>query len=432
MVGGVVEDDAHATLLEWLFSRQRFGMRPGLERIRALLAELGNPQAAFASVLVGGTNGKGSTAATLAAALEAAGRRTALFTSPHLTHFAERFAVNGERLPEASIAVALKTLKPAAEALGATFFEVVTAAACLLFKEAGASIAVMEVGLGGRFDATNALEPLLSVITGISLDHTEVLGNTVEQIAFEKAGIMRAGKLCLTGAEGEALVTLKRKAERLGATLWAIGEEIELESETLGWQGIACTVRSPCGAFSFRSPLRGQHQARNVALAAVAAQRLGTFAEAVRQGVARTRWPGRLEPISYLGRTFLLDGAHNPVAAEALADALADLGEKVRVLIFGISADKDAAGVTWALRDVAAEVILTRAKLSPRAKDPLELRALWHRPTLVTQTPAEALEQAVARTRLGQHVLVAGSLYLIGEVRPLLLGEAAEGLERWQ
>jgi dihydrofolate synthase/folylpolyglutamate synthase len=427
---------AHAAQLEWLFSRQCFGMRPGLERIRALLAELGEPQLSFESVLVGGTNGKGSTAATLTASLEAAGRRVALFTSPHLTHFSERFVVDGGRLPGASIRAALETLKPAAEALDATFFEVVTALACLLFKEAGTDIAVMEVGLGGRFDATNALEPLLSIITGISLDHTEVLGDTLEQIAFEKAGIMRPGKLCLTGAEGEALITLRREAECSGTVLWAIGGEIELESKTLGWQGITCTVHSPCGTLRARSPLLGRHQARNVALAAVAAQHLGASAEAVRQGTARTRWPGRLEPTRYRGRTFLLDGAHNPAAAKVLAGALADLsvkgGEKELPLIFGISKDKDAAGVIAALREVVGEVILTKAKLSPRARDPLELQAFWSQSTFVTQKPEEALELAIARTQPGQHILVAGSLYLIGEMRPLLLGEVAEGLERWQ
>ena len=415
-------------LLEWLFARQRFGMKPGLERVRALLARLDGPQKSFRSVLVGGTNGKGSAAATLASILTTSGERTGLFISPHLTRFSERFVVNGEPLADETIAAALEEIKPTAEALGATFFEIVTALGCALFAQAEVKTAVMEVGLGGRFDATNALEPALSLITGVSRDHTKILGETVQEIARDKAGIMRAGKLLLTGAQGDALSVLREEAARVGATLWAVGEDIEVEANNLGWQGLELNVESPVGKFTLHTPLLGSHQARNVALAAVAGAVLGVESADIQQGVRATRWPGRLEPIPYQNRTFLLDGAHNPEAAAALARAVRGLGIERALLIFGVGEDKEVAAVVAGLEPITRDVILTRARLSPRAAEPEDLQAYWHVLTVLTEGPEEAVERALERTQPGDVILVAGSLYLIGEVRPRLLGG---GLEPW-
>ncbi len=430
--------DAH--LLDWLYARQRFGIMPGLARVRALLERLGEPQTAFKVVLVGGTNGKGSAAATLASILTASGRRTALFTSPHLSHFNERFLVDGEPLADGAVAAALGELKGPAQEVGATFFEIVTALACLLFARNGVEIAVMEVGLGGRFDATNALEPELSLITSVALDHTEILGDTLAAVAFEKAGIMRPGKLLLTAAEAEALEVLRAQAETLGATLWSLGEAIAVEVEALGWQGLRCRITSPLGTVTVHTPLLGRHQAGNVSLAAVAAAWLGASHEAIDAGVRRTRWPGRLERLAYGGRQFLLDGAHNPAAAKALADALHALGAKPSCLIFGAGEDKDVAGMIGALAPLAETVVVTRATLSPRAAAPEALAALWPGPAQLAPTPTEAVRQALALSASSKGdsnsnsdvIVVAGSLYLVGEVRPYLLGAAAEHRERWQ
>ncbi|WP_343761385.1 folylpolyglutamate synthase/dihydrofolate synthase family protein [Deinococcus depolymerans] len=412
--------------LEWLFARQRFGVHPGLGRVQALLTRLGSPQASFRAVLVGGTNGKGSTAATLAAMLEAGGVRTGLFTSPHLTHFTERFVVDGQELPEEVVADALARVRPAAEALGASFFEIVTALGALLFAEAGVQVAVMEVGLGGRLDATNALEPALSVVTNVGLDHTEFLGDTPQAIATEKAGILRAGRPAVVGVAPE----VQPAFDAPGADLWRLDDHL-LDLRLRGWQGAQVTLRTPAGPLTLQTPLLGRHGARNAALAALAALRLGVPAAAVTRGAAGTRWPGRLETLPWGAGRVLLDGAHNPDGAQALAATLEELQVGPLPLVFGAAGDKDLGGVVAALRPAVSEVILTRAVLSPRAADPRALAELFAGlPVTVTDTPAAALE--VLAGRAAPLALVCGSLYLLGEVRPLLLGRAGERRERWQ
>ncbi|MBI0446557.1 folylpolyglutamate synthase/dihydrofolate synthase family protein [Deinococcus sp. DB0503] len=413
------------TDLDWLFARQRFGVHPGLTRVQVLLARLGDPQQAFRTVLVGGTNGKGSTAATLAAILTAGGERAGLFTSPHLTRFSERFVVAGRELPEATVLGALRRVRPHAETAEASFFEIVTVLGCLLFAEAGVTTAVMEVGLGGRLDATNALDPQLSVITNVGLDHTEILGETREAIAREKAGILRAGHPAVTGVAEDLLPVL----EAWGADLWSLGREVRLETLPLGWDGWEVGMQLPEARLNFRTPLLGPHGARNAALAAAAAHRLGLDNEVIQEGTRRVYWPGRLELLPWRGGRVLLDGAHNPDGAQALVEALWELGGAGLPMIFGVAADKDIAGVAAALRPLASEVILTRTVLSPRAADPAALAPYFAGvPVQLASTPADALD----RLPPAGLTVVCGSLYLVGEVRPLLLGEVDEGRERWQ
>ncbi|WP_221090048.1 bifunctional folylpolyglutamate synthase/dihydrofolate synthase [Deinococcus aquaedulcis] len=413
--------------LDWLFAQQRFGIHPGLRRVQALLGRLGEPQTAFQTVLVGGTNGKGSVASALAAMLGAGGLRAGLFTSPHLTRFTERFVVAGQELPEAQVAAALARVRPAAEAEGASFFEIVTALGVLLFAEAGVQVAVMEVGLGGRLDATNALEPALSVITTVGLDHTAILGDTPQAIAAEKAGILRPGRPAVTGVSADLLPLLRAT----GADLWALDAEAQAQVTAQGWAGSQMRLHSPAGEVTFQTPLLGDHGARNAALAALAAQRLGLSPQAIAHGAATTRWPGRLEVVPWQGRRVLLDGAHNPDGARAVVQAVQALGMNHLPLVFGASEDKDLAGVAAALAPLASHVILTRAALSPRAADPAGLAALFPGvPHTVTSSPAAALQALAALN--ADPALVCGSLYLLGEVRPLLLGEVGEARERWQ
>lgn len=417
-------------LLDWLFVRQRFDL--GLGRTRDLLALLGNPQNRFKSIIVGGTNGKGSTSATLASILNAAGYKTGLFTSPHLTYFSERFQINGERLDDTTIEKILRAIKPLAEQVGASFFEIVTVLGCQLFANAGADYAVMEVGMGGRFDATNTLEPELSIITGVSLDHMAYLGDTPEQIAFEKAGILRKDKLALTGATGGALAVIQERAREEGSSLHVLDRDINTTLHNVTWEGIDVTVKSSFGETRVQSPLLGLHQVRNVALAVTAAQSLNISTDAVQTGVAQTKWAGRLEKLIYKNRLFLLDGAHNPEAAQVVHDTLKALNTPPVVLLFGIAKDKDVEHVLKTLEDVASHVVLTKAQLSPRATEPLELANISSKPHTVIPNLHEAIEHAVSITKAGDIVLVAGSLYLIGEVRPYVLGEVGEPFERHQ
>ena len=424
--------------MAWLFAQQRFGIKAGLERVYPLLERLGHPDRGFEAVLVGGTNGKGSTASTLASVLSAAGRRTGLFTSPHLTYFGERFQVDGRWASEAEVAGALREVKPHAEALEATFFEIVVATACLVFARAEVEVAVLEVGMGGRFDATNAVDPVLSLITNVSLDHTQVLGDTVEEIAKEKAGILRAGRTGVTTATGKGLATIQAEAERLGAEIVRVtssesgsSSEVRFSVVKADWQGLELTIKSDSSYLTVHSPLLGQHQASNVALAVVGAQQLGVGAAAIKKGVKETVWAGRLERLPYKNRVVLLDGAHNPAAAQNVRDSLKALGVERVTLVAGIGQDKDAAGVLASLSEIAKNIILTKSRLSPRAAEPAELQT-FIRDALIVENPREAVERAVELTEAEDIILVAGSLYLIGEVRPYLRGEKGERLERWQ
>ncbi len=397
--------------------------------MRSLLARLGDPHLRFRTVLVAGTNGKGSVSASLAAMLTASGTRTGLFTSPHLTRFSERFVVDGQELPGATVLTALERLRPHAEAVEASFFEVVTALGCLLFAEADVTWAVMEVGLGGRLDATNVLDPELSVVTNIGLDHTAILGDTLPQIASEKAGILRAGRPAVTGVQPELLPVL----DAAGSDLWALGRELAVQAEPLGWDGWRVRTTSPAGTLDFRTPLLGEHGARNAALAALAAQRLGVPEAAIVAGAAGVRWPGRLERLPWYGGQVLLDGAHNPDGARALRGALTGLDVGRVPFIFGAAGDKDALSMLRELLPHMSSLILTRAVLSPRAAAPEELAARLtsaglELPISLADTPAEAL----ALLPPGGLSVVCGSLYLVGEVRPLLRGERPEMHERWQ
>lgn len=405
-------------------------MRPGLQRVRALLTALGEPQRRFDSVLVGGTNGKGSTAWLLAHMLGADGRRTALFTSPHLTHFAERFVVAGAPVSPAALENALTRVRPHAEALEATFFEVVTALACELFAAAGVEVAVMEVGLGGRLDATNALEPLLSVITNVDLDHTEVLGETVAAIAREKAGILRPGHPAVTGTSAEVWPQL----DAAGADLWALGREWDFERVPGETQ--ALTLRLPGGELRLHTRLLGAHGAHNAALAAAAAARLGVGEEAIRRGAAGEGPPGRLQRWPWRGGELLLDGAHNPAGVAALLAALRELRWPPGPLLFGAMADKDLGGMVAQLaaaqrEHTLGEVWVTGPQRAPRAAPPGELAERFAALGVAARVfphPAAAL----AALPPGGRAVVCGSLYLLGEVLPLLQGERGEAWERWQ
>jgi dihydrofolate synthase/folylpolyglutamate synthase len=424
-----------ASNLDWLFSLQRFGVKPGLGPIRALLTELGSPDERLRCVLVAGTNGKGSVARVLAASLMKAGERVGLYTSPHLQRLGERVQVDLAPEPHERIEELIGRVRPAAERHGNTFFEVVTAAALLRFAEAGVAWAVLEVGLGGRLDATNAVRPELSVITSVALDHTAVLGATLEEIAFEKAGVMRPGVPLISGVtEPRPAGVIARRAAEVGAGLTVYGKDFWGEDARLAWEGTSFTWRHPGAASDgvrVASGLVGRHQVANLTLALEAGCRLGVGLEEALDAVRHARWPGRLESFWLQGRRVVLDGAHNPAAARALAAAIAELTGEAAVLVFGASADKDVAGVVTALAPVARRTVVTHAVHSPRAMAPLDLAALLPGAT-VADDPGAALEAALGLSRPGETVVVAGSLFLVGEARDRLTGDAGEDRPRWQ
>ncbi len=427
-------------LLEWLFIRQRFGIKPVLERTTKLLAMIGNPQLEFQSILVGGTNGKGSTSASLASILTASGKKTALFTSPHLSYFAERFRVEGEQLSEELILKTLAEIKPYAEAGENTFFEIVTALACALFAQQKVDIAIMEVGMGGRFDATNALEPELSIITNIALDHMAYLGSTETAIAFEKAGIMRSQKAVFTAAKGEALEVLEEQAKQKQAKLFSLGADLSVKTIKHDWSGNQLEISISKKTYHVKTPLIGKHQAENVALAISAAHSLGINEEAIKEGIKTSSWSGRLEPLSFNNKEFLLDGAHNPAAAIALRETLDDLGVEELVLIYGSNNDKDIKETLAPLIDLSSSIIFSQAALSPKATPAKTLYESFQE-SFPEQTKKvklsynsqikEAIQEA-SKLKNKQLIIIMGSLYLVGEARPILVNKKNETRERYQ
>jgi dihydrofolate synthase/folylpolyglutamate synthase len=387
-------------------------MRFGLERMERALEALGHPERRYPVLHVGGTNGKGSTCAMAAAALAEAGRSVGLYTSPHLVRFNERIQVRGAAIGEAALAEVVERIRRACpwhegggEADRLTYFEFATLAGLAHFAETGVDVAVVEVGLGGRFDATTAVAPRVTAVARIGLDHTQLLGDTVEQIAFEKAGIFKPGVPAVVHAHQPpgALEVLRSEAARRGAPFVVAAA---------GWDGPIA--------------LRGPHQRGNAALAAAALRQLARAGvpvpeEAIERGIAAARWPGRLEEVGGV----LLDGAHNPDGAAALAAAFPALhpGRPVE-LVFGVLADKDHAGMLRALAPAARRLHLV-APATPRARAAAEL----HARALALGADADlhaSLEDALACARRaaadGALVCVAGSLYLVGEARALLEG----------
>ncbi len=411
------------------------GIRLGLDRVKAALARLGNPERAVPAVLVAGSNGKGSTSALLASIGKSAGYRTALYTSPHLERVEERLQLNGIVIPSADLGRLLSRAVRAAEEESGdlpTYFEAVTLAAFLWFAEQRAELAILEVGLGGRLDATNVAEPILSLITSISLEHREMLGDTLAAIAKEKAGILRPNRPALAWIEApEALESARAEAARIGAVLESAEDRVRsVVARPRGWDGQTVEIETERSRYRLDLALPGTHQLRNLGLAVAAAETLGDCGfdridrVAIERGVASCRWPGRLESIRLErpAKRVVLDAAHNPEGAEMLGRFLAERreesGEAVDLLI-GILGDKDAGEMLHHLAPHAARIVLT-APPSPRAKDPAELAALLPAETVYEVEPSfeHALERALS---LGERTLVVcGSIFLIGAVRERL------------
>jgi dihydrofolate synthase / folylpolyglutamate synthase len=400
------------------------GMRPGLERIEGLLGALGHPEQRYALVQVGGTNGKGSIAAMLATILKAAGRRVGLYTSPHLCSFRERIRVNGDAIAPDAVVDGVDALGTLIARHDATMFEATTALALDHFAREAVDVAVLEVGLGGRLDATTVGRPAVTVIGRIDLDHEAYLGHTLSAIAREKAAIIRSGAALSAAQSPEARDVILCRAEETGVPLLLEGRDLHVTVEARGLDGqrIACTGPDFC-LTALELPLLGVFQPANALLAVATARVLGVGEPAIRAGLARARWPGRFE-IVRRDPWLVLDGAHNPAGARALARSLRELfDERALTLVLGVSQDKDAAAMLAALVPLATRLVLTRASNS-RAADPHALVAVLppgSPPAEIAESPAQALGVAMQTPRT-PIICVAGSLFLLGDVLTLLAG----------
>lgn len=437
--------------LEFIFGRINYERIPHdsytvedfkLRRMQHLLAELGNPQDRVPAVHIAGTKGKGSTAAMLAAMLQASDVRTGLFTSPHLLHYEERMTVNGRPPSPQELVALVERVRPIADAMdrtfpesGPTFFEVTTALAWLYFESQQAEMVVLEVGLGGRLDSTNICRPRCTIITSISRDHMRLLGESLGEIAAEKAGIIKPGVPVVSGVEGqEPAIVIEQVARRVGAPLLRLAEELPLEiteagAATTELPAYRVSLTTPSGqARELTAPLPGRHQARNLALAAVAFDLLSNSwrplrTEAIAEGLRQVRWPLRIQQVAERPRV-ILDTAHNDASIRALCETVAHLPDQRRVLIFGTSRDKDVRAMLSILDGQFDDVILTRYVKNPRALPLDQLTDVAGEelsgPTWVETDPAAAWRKARALAGPADLICVTGSLFLAAEFQSLL------------
>jgi dihydrofolate synthase/folylpolyglutamate synthase len=416
---------------DYLLSLEQIGIKLGLEQIRALLESLGRPDLAFPCLVVAGTNGKGSVTAMVERGLRAAGYRTGRYTSPHLVDLEERFAIDGRPISPADLDALAPRIAAAAGRMAAppSFFEATTALALESFRAARVDVAVLEVGLGGRLDATNAVESIAAAITAVDFDHEEYLGHTLEAIAGEKAGIIKPGGLAVLGENPDvvrgvvAQVADARRARLVyapdGVTVDAVMHEGRL----------TLALETPRTAYrDVRLGLRGRHQVANAVVAARLLEELAvvtTFAipsTAVRTALELASWPGRLELFRRQGHDVLLDGAHNPAGARALASYVREVFPPGRVpVVIGVMRDKQVAGILAELAPVASCFICTAAG-SPRAASPTSIVEAARRvaPATHAEAVSSPMEAVLRASTRGSPAVVAGSLYLVGEIRAKL------------
>lgn len=431
-------------LADWERMASPVGQRPryDLRRIEALVERLGSPHRAVPTVHITGSKGKGSTSAMLASILTAAGYRVGLYTSPHLHTFCERLRLGLEPVSPQGFADLVEKVRSAADALAqegiwgrVTTFEFLTAMAFVGFRDAGCAFQVLEVGLGGTLDATNVVPaPLVSVITSISLDHTHILGDTVAHIAWDKAGIIKAGSRAVTAPQAEpALEQIRRRASEVGAPLTEVGRDYRWFRGPWNLEGQHFALEGPNGRLEAWFPLLGEHQLENAACVLAAVDNLRQQGvvipwEAVVEGFRRVRWPARLE---VLRRRPLVvaDGAHNPFSIARLCVAVRDyLGARRLFVVFGTSSDKDIPGMVEALACLAPRVFLARSR-HPRSTPVERLQEVcvsYGLEAVLCGGVLDALQRAMAEAEEDDLVLVTGSLFVAGEAREALLGIAPE------
>jgi dihydrofolate synthase/folylpolyglutamate synthase len=411
----------YASALEKICSLDKFGSNLGLERIRAILRELGNPQKSFRCVLVGGSNGKGSTVEMIGAVLQAEGRKVGTYFSPQVREFPERIRIGGKNAKRSEIIHAYETVAIAARRVApkATFFEVVTAMALLIFRSRGVDFAVLEVGLGGRLDATNAVEPEVSAITSLSLEHADVLGGTIEKIAHEKCGIARREKRLVCGAVGSrAGLAIAKECAYAGARAVFVEDEIGVSdlAESGGKHSFHAVYSGKKYSISLSAP--GRFQLSNACVALAVCALLGAGKKAIEAGLHKAKPAFRLQRVSS-SPTVIADCCHNPEAALALAKEVATMhvvGRKV--LLFSAMRDKDYASVLATLAPLFSHVVVTKVNLARGEElERLSMAAKASGASPLAVQPAK-MALATAKDEAGENglVVVAGSIYLLSEL----------------
>jgi len=421
----------------YLQQAQLFGIRLGLENISAVLEDFGQPHQNYPCLHVAGTNGKGSVCAFLEKIFRLHGLNTGLYTSPHLTDVRERIKVNGQMIPEKDLYSLLgeiqrkeKKLKKAGLVSGAlTYFEILTIAAFLYFREKKIDLAVLEVGMGGRFDATNVVQPEVSIITTISYDHQQYLGKTLEKIAFEKAGIIKEKRPCVSGVRNlKAQRVIKKKCREVDAPLVEVfgsGKKLACNDNQTG---LVFRYESGRQVYEFQPSLPGFHQGENAAVAIAVAEVMKGMGwkidkQKIIKGIETTDWPGRLEVFSRLP-LIILDGCHNEAGARAVSQYWRASLKEPCILVFAVMKDKDLEKIARWLFPLAARVILTRPCLE-RAAKPEEIASRlkkYQNKYFLEDKVSSALRLALALSEGRIPILVAGSLFLVGEAREFLSG----------
>jgi len=420
--------------LQWLYGFQKFGMNLGLERISYIAKELGNPQQNYKIIHVGGTNGKGSVCKFIASILKKSGYTVGVYTSPHLQHISERFVVENQQITEDEVVSLVRKIKPVVDKMirngnGPTFFEVATALAFQYFCDKKVDFAVVEVGLGGRFDATNIVEPVLTVITNVSLEHRHILGKTIEDIAFEKAGIIKTNVPVVTGATGNALTVINKVAKEKKTPVTIIKKESWKRTYN-DMNGQKFSINGALSDHTVNTSMLGEYQGENIAVAIAAIEQLqmnGVYIPdtSIEEGITHAVNIGRMEIVS--NEPFiLLDGAHNKTGMKFLVDSLKkDFDYDKLIVVLGILSEKDITSMLSSITPLADVIVATKSK-NTRACDPSKLEEITKKidnakEVVVKEQIPDAIAYAKSLAKKNNLICITGSLFTVGEARDYLV-----------
>jgi len=416
-------EDFMQEVLNYLYGLERFGIKLGLDVVNQLMELLDNPHKKFRSVHIAGTNGKGSTAAFLSSVLQEAGFKVGLYTSPHLIKFNERVRVNGKEISDEEIVSLTKIIRQKTMEKGVqpTFFEFTTAMAFSYFAKQGVDFAVVEVGMGGRLDATNVLQPEVSVITHVGLDHTYHLGDTIYKIAREKAGIIKRNSVLVTAETNKRIISyFKGVCDEKEVRMFVVGEQISSKVTYSGLEGQGFDTTGMVSEH-FDIKLLGEHQIENASTSILVARVLGVDMSAIKSGVEKTLWPGRLDVVSKKPLVFV-DGAHNIEGMKAVAHFMKYIPNK-KILILGIAENKDIDKLVKDVVPLFEQVIITKGNYKPAKTSDIKKEVL-HYTTNIKEIPlvADAIKEAFNSVSGNDVVLITGSIYMIGDAMAELNG----------